>query len=68
MFLSFCVFTWHREEGEDTQGDNAELCKGEVHSDDVYQNLLGNVGGPEHHETELGAESTVSEVIKRRHM
>lgn len=54
-FILF-FFTWNREEGEDTQGDDTEFCEGEVHSNDVYQDFLGNVGGPEHHKTELGGE------------
>ena len=49
-------FTWNWEEGEDTQGNNAEFCKGKVHADDVYQNLLGNIGSPEHDKTELPGE------------
>lgn len=53
-FFCFC-FTWDGEEGEDPQRNDAELCEGEVHADDVYQNLLGHVGGPEHHKAELEA-------------
>lgn len=58
-------FTWHWEEGEDAQRNDAEFGKGEVHSDDVYQNLLGNVGGPEHHKTELGGGGDSKDVRKR---
>lgn len=53
-FVWFC-FTWDGEEGEDPQRNDTELCEGEVHADDVYQNLLRHVGGPEHHKAELEA-------------
>lgn len=43
---------WHWEEGEDTQRNDTEFCKGKVHSNDIYQNLLRDVGGPEHDKTE----------------
>lgn len=61
-----CFFTWNREEGEDAQRHDAEFCEGEVYTDDVYQNLLGDVGGPEHHKAELGAE-TCSQVVRKGH-
>lgn len=64
LILFFC--TWDREEGEDTQRNDTEFCKGEVHANDVYQNFLGNVGGPEHHETELRGE-IISQVVRKTH-
>lgn len=58
-------FTWNWEEGEDTQRNDTELGKGKVHSDDVYQNLLGDIGGPEHHKAELrGRGATLSRVVR----
>lgn len=59
-------FTWNREEGEDSQRNDAEFCKGEVHANDVYQNFLGDVGGPEHHKAELGGE-TISQAVRKGH-
>lgn len=47
------LLTWHWEEGEDTQRNDTEFCEGKVYPDDVYQNLLRDVGGPEHDKTEL---------------
>lgn len=64
-FVCFC-FTWDGEEGEDPQRNDAELCEGEVHADDVYQNLLGHVGGPEHHKAELEGGGG-SQVVRKRH-
>lgn len=55
------LLTWNWEEGEDSQRNDTEFCKGKVDSNDVYQNLLRDVGGPEHDKTELQGRQDNSE-------
>ena len=46
--------TWHWEEGKDEQRGYAEFSKGLVHTNDVNQDPLRYVRGPEHQKAKLG--------------
>ncbi len=45
--------TRHREEGKDSQWDNAELREGHIHPNDIYQDAFRNIRRPEYNETHL---------------
>lgn len=45
--------TWQRKEGENSEGNHTQLGESVVHADDVHQDLLRDVRGPEHHEAKL---------------